>query len=44
MTITDVFEENCQKFGDDICLVEINPAQKETRRVTWREYELMERI
>ena len=42
MTITDVLEENCQKFGDDICLVEINPAQKETRRVTWREYELME--
>lgn len=42
MTITDVLEENYQKFGDDICLVEINPAQKETRRVTWREYELME--
>ena len=42
MTITDVLEENCRKFGDDICLVEINPAQKETRRVTWREYELME--
>ena len=42
MTIVDVLEENCSKFGDDICLVEINPEVKETRRVTWKEYELIE--
>ncbi len=42
MTITEVLEDNCRKFGEDICLVEINPAMKETRRVTWREFELME--
>lgn len=29
-------------YGNDICLVEINPEVKEVRRVTWKEYELME--
>lgn len=42
MTITEVLEDNCRKFGNNICLVEINPEVKDTRRVTWREYELME--
>lgn len=42
MPITEVLEANCQKYGDDVCLVEINPEVKEVRRVTWKEYELME--
>ena len=42
MPITNLLEENCKKFGDDICLVEINPEVKEVRRVTWKEYELIE--
>ncbi len=42
MPITNLLEENCKKFGNDICLVEINPEVKEIRRVTWKEYELME--
>ncbi len=42
MPITNLLEENCKKFGEDICLVEINPEVKEIRRVTWKEYELME--
>lgn len=42
MPITDLLEENCKKYGNDICLVEINPEVKEIRRVTWKEYELME--
>mgnify|MGYP002715374795 CR=1 FL=1 len=42
MTIVDVLERNSVAWGDDICLVEINPEVKETRRVTWKEYELME--
>lgn len=42
MPITNLLEENCKKYGDDICLVEINPEVKEIRRVTWKEYELME--
>ena len=42
MPITDILERNCKLYGNDICLVEINPEIKETRRVTWKEYELME--
>lgn len=42
MPITEILDNNCNKFGDEICLVEINPEEKETRRVTWKEYELME--
>ncbi len=42
MPITKFLEKNCQDFGNEICLVEINPEVKETRRVTWKEYELME--
>lgn len=42
MPITEILEENCRKYGSDIALVEINPEIKETRRVTWKEYELIE--
>ena len=42
MPITDILAKNCAEFGNDICLVEINPEVKETRRVTWKEYDLMQ--
>ena len=42
MPITEILEQNAAKYGNDICLVEINPEVKETRRVTWKEYELIE--
>ncbi len=42
MPITEILEENCRKYGEDIALVEINPEIQETRRVTWKEYELIE--
>ena len=42
MPITDILERNCKLYGNDICLVEINPEIKETRRVTWKEYDLIE--
>ena len=38
MPITELLEECSQKYGDEICLVEINPEVKEQRRVTWKEY------
>ncbi len=44
MPITDVLEKNCRLYGDDVCLVEINPEMPETRRVTWKEYELIEPV
>lgn len=31
-----------KKYGEDIALVEINPQQPEDRRITWKEYELIE--
>lgn len=42
MPITEILERNCELYGDDICLVEINPDIQEKRRVTWREYDLIE--
>ena len=42
MPITDLLERNAREYANDICLVEINPEVKEVRRVTWKEYELME--
>ncbi|MBR1598095.1 MAG: acyl--CoA ligase [Lachnospiraceae bacterium] len=42
MPITELLEKNVREYPDDICLVEINPEVKEVRRVTWKEYELME--
>ncbi|MBR7112003.1 MAG: AMP-binding protein [Clostridia bacterium] len=42
MIITDFLENNARQFPDDVALVEINPTEKETRRMTWRDYELVE--
>ncbi|MBQ3931608.1 MAG: acyl--CoA ligase, partial [Firmicutes bacterium] len=42
MTIVDLLENNAKQFGDEIALVEINPEVKETRRTTWRDFELVE--
>ena len=42
MVITDFLERNAREYPNDICLVEINPEIKEDRRVTWKEYELIQ--
>ena len=42
MPITELLERNSREYGNDVCLVEINPEMPETRRVTWKEYELIE--
>lgn len=34
MTIVELLERNSQLYGEEICLVEINPEVRETRRVT----------
>ncbi len=44
MPIIDILEKNCRLYGDDVALVEINPEMPETRRVTWKEYELIEPV
>jgi len=42
MPITEILERNCKLYGGDVCLVEINPDRHDTRRVTWKEYSLIE--
>ena len=42
MPITEILERNCKLYGSDISLIEINPEGKDTRRVTWKEYNLIE--
>ena len=42
MTIVNLLERNAKEFANDIALVEINPEQPETRKLTWHEYELVE--
>jgi acyl-CoA synthetase (AMP-forming)/AMP-acid ligase II len=42
MPITEILARNCELYGDETCLVEINPERLDARRVTWREYDLIE--
>ena len=42
MTIIDFLEDNAKKYGDEECLVEINPQKKPEHYRTWREFSLVE--
>ncbi|MGI6021420.1 MAG: class I adenylate-forming enzyme family protein [Lachnospiraceae bacterium] len=42
MPITKLLERNADLYGNDVALVELNPEAKDTRRTTWREYDLIE--
>ncbi len=42
MTIVHLLERNAREYAGDTALVEINPDQPETRKLTWSEYELVE--
>ena len=42
MTIVELLERNAREWPDDTALIEINPDQPETRRVTWHDFELVE--
>ena len=42
MTIIELLERNAREWPNDTALVEINPDQPETRRVTWHEFDLVE--
>ena len=42
MPVTDILEKNCRLYGDDVALVEINPEMPETKRTTWKEFDLIE--
>ena len=42
MPITKLLEENAKKSPDMVCLVEINPEMKETRKLSYKEYDLIQ--
>lgn len=42
MPITEFLDRNALLYGDEICLVEMNPELEGKRAVTWRDYELIE--
>ncbi|MCR5654572.1 MAG: acyl--CoA ligase [Lachnospiraceae bacterium] len=42
MPITDYLERNRKEYPDEVALIELNPEQKETRRVSWKEYSLIQ--
>ena len=42
MPVTNYLERNAKLYPDEVALVELNPEEKETRRTTWKEYELIE--
>jgi acyl-CoA synthetase (AMP-forming)/AMP-acid ligase II len=42
MVITEILENNAKKYSNDVALVEVNPEIRETRRETWKEYNLVE--
>lgn len=42
MPITELLEKNCREYGGDVALVELNPAITDSRRMTWKEYDLIQ--
>lgn len=42
MTIIDLLEKNSVELKNETALVEINPELEDDRRLTWREYELVQ--
>ena len=42
MPVIEYLERNARQYPNEVALVELNPGEKETRRITWREYELMQ--
>ena len=42
MPVTNYLERNAKLYPDEVALVELNPEEKDTRRTTWKEYELVE--
>lgn len=42
MTIIELLERNAHQWPNETALIEINPDQPETRRVTWHDFELVE--
>ena len=42
MPVMEYLERNAQLYPAEIALVELNPEEEDTRRTTWKEFELIE--
>ncbi len=42
MPVTDLLERNATLYGNEVALVELNPEEKDLRRMTWKEYDLIQ--
>ena len=42
MPVMEFLERNAREYPNEIALVELNPEEKDTRRTTWKEYELIQ--
>ena len=42
MPVTEFLERNANLYGNEVALVELNPEQQDNRRISWKEYELIE--
>ncbi|MBQ5399658.1 MAG: acyl--CoA ligase, partial [Treponema sp.] len=42
MPVTDYLERNAKLYGNEVALVELNPEQIDNRRITWKEYSLIQ--
>ncbi len=42
MPVIDYLERNARQYPGEVALVELNPGVTESRRITWKEYELMQ--
>ena len=41
MPVMEYLERNAHLYGDEVALVELNPEEEDTRRVSWKEYDLV---
>lgn len=42
MPVIDYLERNAKLYPNEVALVELNPEEKDKRRLTWKEYDLIE--
>lgn len=42
MPVTEYLERNASLYPNEVALVELNPDEKDNRRITWKEYDLIE--
>ena len=42
MPVMEYLERNAELYGDEVALVELNPAEHDGRRMSWKEYGLIE--